>query len=175
MDLVPWPHYGSHVSPGGPETTKQLIYNQLSQSGSEMTKAFRGETGDLRSSRHVLPLPPFYGVLIAIIPLVTLLLVWLHICETYRVSLHHLSFGVSDDHDQLSLESNNQHWALVHHLAHGQLQETHEEKLDHNDTLTLLLAVTVGSEKIIRVLGRWPWTKARKLCTFLSPTEQRRL
>lgn len=43
--------------------------------------------------------------------------------STYRVSLHHLSLGVSDYHDQLSLEGDNQHWTLFHHLPHGQLEK----------------------------------------------------
>lgn len=76
-------------------------------------------------------------------------IVWLHIWETYRVSLHHLSFGVSDDHDQLGLESNNQHWALFHHLAHGQLQEKNMDTLDYNEPLMLLLVATAVSDKVI--------------------------
>ncbi|MEQ2161449.1 hypothetical protein GOODEAATRI_009686 [Goodea atripinnis] len=36
-----------------------------------------------------------------------------------QVSLHHFSLGISNHHDQLSLESYNQHWTLLHHLSHG--------------------------------------------------------
>lgn len=43
---------------------------------------------------------------------------------THRVTVIHLAFGVLDHHHQLGLEGNDQHWALLHHLAQGQLQET---------------------------------------------------
>lgn len=101
-----------------------------------------------------------------VIPLAMLRIVRLHVCGTYRVSLHHLSFGVSDDHDQLSLESNNQHWALIHHLAHGQLEEKHKEKLEHTETLMLLLVLTVGIDKIISILFVDPGPKLGNFTHF---------
>lgn len=41
---------------------------------------------------------------------------------TDRISFHNVSFGAADHHDDLSLEGDNQDWALVHHLTHRQLQ-----------------------------------------------------
>lgn len=42
--------------------------------------------------------------------------------NTYRVPVHHHSFGVTEHHDHLGLEGDDQHGALLHHLAHDQLE-----------------------------------------------------
>lgn len=44
---------------------------------------------------------------------------------TDRISFHNVSFGAADHHNDLSLEGDDQHRALLHHLSHRQLQ-THE-------------------------------------------------
>lgn len=52
---------------------------------------------------------------------------------TNRIPFHNVSFGAADHHDDLSLEGDDQHWALVHHLTHRQLQWTN--KWNENSTL----------------------------------------
>lgn len=41
---------------------------------------------------------------------------------TDRISFHNVSFGAANHHDDLSLEGDDQHRALLHHLPHCQLQ-----------------------------------------------------
>lgn len=41
---------------------------------------------------------------------------------TDRISFHDVSFGAADHHNDLSLEGDDQHRALLHHLSHCQLQ-----------------------------------------------------
>lgn len=42
---------------------------------------------------------------------------------TYRVTFDNLSLGISDDHNLLRLEGDDQHRTLLHHLAHRKLFE----------------------------------------------------
>lgn len=56
---------------------------------------------------------------------------------TDRISLHNVSFGAADHQDNLSLEGDYQHWALVHHLTHRKLKpRKHNERPKEKNTMS---------------------------------------
>lgn len=62
---------------------------------------------------------------------------------TDRISFHNVSFGAANHHDDLSLEGDDQHRALLHHLAHRQLQTT-----VHSSISTLTAAILLESQHV---------------------------
>lgn len=64
---------------------------------------------------------------------------------TYRVTVIDLAFGVLDHHHQLGLKGDDQHWALLHYLAQGQLQET--QKYGPQNCVPLPCTHNPGDEK----------------------------